>query len=110
MDNVIVKYTKSQYTAKISELEGCVQRLQTHLTTLESLKGRVPSFWDDPQAPDYLKRLTTAIVGVRNAMDRTQKLLAEYEGMVNEMSGVTAMTTGVLDDIGGIIGSLGIRE
>ncbi|WP_165249448.1 hypothetical protein [Adlercreutzia sp. ZJ141] len=110
MDNPIVKYTKSQYTAKISELEGCIGRLDTHLETLESLKNKVTSFWDDPQTPDYLRQLTVAIVSVRNARDRTQKLLAEYNGMVEEMSGVTAMTTGIIDDIGGIIGSLGIKE
>lgn len=108
--SAIVKYTKAQYTAKISEIEGCVQRLQNHLNTLEGLKSQVQNFWDDSQTPEYLKRLTTAIVGVRNAMDRTQKLLAEYNGMVNEMGGVTAMTTGVLEDIGGVIGSLGIKE
>ena len=108
--SAIVKYTKAQYTAKISEIEGCVQRLQNHLNTLEGLKSQVQNFWDDPQTPEYLKRLTTAIIGVRNAMDRTQKLLAEYNGMVNEMGGVTAMTTGVLEDIGGVIGSLGIKE
>lgn len=108
--SAIVKYTKAQYTAKISEIEGCVQRLRNHLSTLEGLKSQVHNFWDDPQMPEYLKRLTTAIVGVRNAMDRTQKLLAEYNGMVDEMGGVTAMTTGVLEDIGGVIGSLGIKE
>jgi hypothetical protein len=110
MDNVIVKYTKSQYTAKIAELQGCITRLQSHLTTLENLKSQVRNFWDDPQTPDYLKQLTTAIVGVRNAMDRTTKLLHEYNGMVEEMGGVTAMTTGIVDDIAGVIGGLGISE
>lgn len=108
--SAIVKYTKAQYDAKIQALEGCVQRLQTHLSTLETLKGQVQNFWNDPQTPEYLRRLTTAIVGVRNALDRTQKLLAEYNGMVAEMDGLTAMTSGVLEDIGSVIGSLGIKE
>jgi hypothetical protein len=108
MGNPIVKYTKAEYEAKIEQLDGCIRRLQSHEDTLNGLKDRVRDFWDDPQTLDYLNQLTKAIVGVRNARNRTDKLLTEYKSIVEEMEGVTAVTTGLIEDIGSVIGSLGI--
>jgi len=110
MDNPIVKYDQSVYNAKITEMENYVGLLKDHLITLENLKSQVKTFWDDPQAPEFLKRLTTAIVSVRNSMNNTTQLLGVYKSTVSEMDKVTAVTTDIVGDIASIIGGLGISE
>lgn len=107
--NVMAKYTKSKVDSKIARLEACVVRLNTALEELESHKSRVHEFWDDPQAPEYLHQLTEQIVLVRSATDKCVKMIGEHKGYSEEMVGLSAATTGFIEEIGGVIGSLGIK-
>ena len=42
---ITIKYTKSQYLAKISELEGYYNMLAEHLARMQDLKSKMFEFW-----------------------------------------------------------------
>ena len=43
---ITVRYTKAQYMARITELEGYHGQLQQHLEKLEELREQVFVFWE----------------------------------------------------------------
>lgn len=47
---ITVRYTKAQYMARITELEGYHGQLQQHLEKLEELREQVFVFWEDANA------------------------------------------------------------
>ena len=46
----VLKYTKAQYEAKISELENLLGQLKDHREKMATLKDQMFNFWDDPNA------------------------------------------------------------
>lgn len=105
---VMIKYTKSQYEAKITELEGYYNQLSDHLSTMEGYKEQIFQFWDDPRGQDTAETLNKMITQVRNAMDRTSDLLTFYKSSVEKLSGADISAKSLLTDALGILGSLGI--
>lgn len=103
-----VKYTKAQYTAKISELESYYSQLETHLNTMEGLKDQMYQFWDDANARETGNALTTEIRQVRNAMDRTNDMLTFYKSAVDKLDGANLSVGGTITDALGILGKIGI--
>ena len=47
---VILKYTKAQYDAKITELQGYLNELKDHREKMVGLREQMYNFWDDPNA------------------------------------------------------------
>lgn len=105
----VVKYEKSAYKNKIAKLEGYLSMLESNYQTLDGLRGQVRSFWNDPQTAYYLKELNNTIIGVRNSMDMTQRVLLEYKGIVENMGKTEAVSDDLLSDITTVISGLGIR-
>ena len=101
---VIVKYTKAQYTAKITELEGYYSQLTTHLTRMEALKEKIYSFWDDANAQTAGLALNKQIRDVKNAMDTTNELLTFYKSAVEKLEGANIKVSDILGDILGVLG------
>lgn len=104
----IVKYTKAQYQAKITELEGYYAQLEQHLTNMENLKDNMFQFWDDENARTTGKILNATIRQVQNAMTRTSDLLIFYKSAIEKMSGADSTAKELLDDAFSVISSLGI--
>lgn len=105
---VVLKYTKAQYKAKITELEGYLKRLKEHKEKMETLKGDMYNFWDDPNAKKAGEALAVQIRQVENAMERTMDLLNFYNKSVEQLDGTNSAIGGLLEDALGILGTLGI--
>lgn len=105
---VVLKYTKAQYTAKITELEGYLNQLQTHKEKMETLKGDMFNFWDDPNARKAGEALAVQIRQVENAMTRTHDMLIFYQKSVDQLGGTDSAIGGLLEDALGILGAIGI--
>ena len=92
---ITVRYTKAQYMARITELEGYHGQLQQHLEKLEELREQVFVFWEDANAEKIGKILDIQIRQVQNSMDRTHDLLIFYKSAVEKLDaaiGTNALT------------------
>ena len=104
----VLKYTKAQYEAKISELENLLGQLRDHREKMATLKDQMFNFWDDPNARKAGEALTVQIRQVDNSMLRTNDMLRFYQGAVEKLGGTDAAVSGLLGDALGILGSLGV--
>ena len=94
---ITVRYTKAQYMARITELEGYHGQLQQHLEKLEELREQVFVFWEDANAEKIGKILDIQIRQVQNSMDRTHDLLIFYKSAVEKLDGANLDVGQVLE-------------
>ena len=52
---VILKYTKAQYDAKITELQGYLNELKDHREKMVGLREQMYNFWDDPNNDNLVR-------------------------------------------------------
>ena len=105
---VVLKYTKAQYQAKISELENYLAQLKDHRQKMAELKERMFNFWDDPNARKAGEALAVQIRQVDNSMMRTNDMLRFYQQSVEKLGGTDSAVGGLLEDAISILGSLGV--
>lgn len=105
---ITVRYTKAQYMARITELEGYHGQLQQHLEKLEELREQVFVFWEDANAEKIGKILDIQIRQVQNSMDRTHDLLIFYKFAVEKLDGANLDVGQVLESALGTLAGLGI--
>lgn len=105
---ITVRYTKAQYMARITELEGYHGQLQQHLEKLEELREQVFVFWEDANAEKIGKILDIQIRQVQNSMDRTHDLLIFYKSAVEKLDGANLDVGQVLESALGTLAGLGI--
>lgn len=106
--SVTIKYTKAQYQAKITELEGYYALLEQHLSSMENLKESMFQFWEDENARTTGMILNGEIEQVKKAMTRTSDLLIFYKSSVEKLSGADASVRDLLGDALSIITGLSI--
>ena len=105
---VVLKYTKAQYQAKISERENYLAQLKDHRQKMAELKERMFNFWDDPNARKAGEALAVQIRQVDNSMMRTNDMLRFYQQSVEKLGGTDSAVGGLLEDAISILGSLGV--
>lgn len=104
----IIKYTKAQYTAKITELEGQYSQLESHLSTLEGYKEQMYQFWDDENARTTGQALATMVRQVKNSMDRTKDMINFYKSTIEKLDGANINVSSSISDALGVLGKIGI--
>ena len=104
----VLKYTKAQYEAKISELENLLGQLKDHREKMATLKDQMFNFWDDPNARKAGEALAVQIRQLDNSMLRTNDMLRFYQGAVDKLGGTDSAVSGLLGDALGILGALGV--
>lgn len=102
-----LKFSKSQYMAKISELEGYYAQLEQHLARMEELKSEMFNFWDDPNAQTAGQVLAIQIRSVRSAMDRTSDMLNFYKSAVEKLGGTDSAVKDLISDALNLLSGLG---
>lgn len=100
-----IKYTKAQYQAKISELEGYYSQLEQHLARMQELKSQMFNFWDDSNAQTTGQILAIQIRSVQNAMDRTTDTLTFYKSAIEKLDGANLSVSDLLGDALSILGN-----
>lgn len=100
----VVKYTKAQYEAKISELEGYHNQLNEHLARMEDLKSQLFKFWNDSNAQTTGMILAEQIRKVRTAMDRTTDSINMYKSAIENLEGVNFSAGNILSEALKILG------
>jgi len=103
-----IKYTKAQYQAKITELEGCYTQLETHLASMESLKEQMYQFWSDENARSTGTVLSAQIRQVKNAMDRTRDMITFHKSAIDKLEGANISAASAISDALGVIAKLGV--
>lgn len=106
--SIAIHYTKAQYEAKITELDGYRKMLDNHYQTMEGLKSKIPEFWDDENARTAAQVLQLQMRHVRNSMDRTDDMLTFYRSAVQKLDGANLNVGSMLQDALGVLGSLGL--
>ena len=104
---ITIKYTKSQYLAKISELEGYYNMLAEHLARMQDLKSKMFEFWDDENARTAGQVLAIKIRHVQNTMDITNDSILFYKSAVEKLDGANLSVGDLLGDALSILGVLG---
>lgn len=102
-----IKYTKSQYAAKITELEGQYSQLESHLSSLEGYKEQMYQFWDDENARKTGEALASMIRQVKNSMDRTKDMITFYKSTVEKLDGANIEVASSISDAIGILAKMG---
>lgn len=103
-----VRYTKGQYQAKITELQGYYSQLESHLSNMEGLKEKMYQFWDDENARTTGTALASEIRQVKNAMDRTRDMLTFYKGAIDKLDATNISVGSTITDALDVLGKLGI--
>lgn len=106
--SIMVSYTKAQYEAKITELDGYRKMLENHYQTMDGLRSKIAEFWDDENARTAAQALQIQMRQVRNAMDRTDDMLTFYRSSVQKLDGANLGVGSMLQDALGVLGGLGI--
>lgn len=106
--SVIINYTKKDYDAKITELQGYYDTLEKHLEKMNALKSQIFDFWNDENARKTGTILARMIQSVEFTMNQTNDALIFYRTCVDKFTGVNA----TIDDLLGqalqtVIGSIG---
>ena len=100
---VVLKYSASVYQEKIDALQTLKNRLEGNLDKLESLKSKIPEFWQDEQASKYIVNISKAIAKVRQAQTDIDGLTRVYQDSVSDLNRGAAAVDEVVDDIGNAI-------
>ena len=85
--SITIKYTKAQYQAKITELEGYYAQLEAHLSRMSELREQMYNFWDDENGQEAGLLLTEQIRSVRFTMDQVNDTLIFYKGTIEKLDG-----------------------
>ena len=99
MAGMILNYSKSTYEQKIARMEGLATELQGHLSTLESYKNQLKTFWNDVQGEEYLKIITDQIIKVRDTIEQVNRLKYTYSGIIGELTSKSAAVDGLIQDV-----------
>lgn len=105
--SIIINYTKKDYLAKISELEGYKKMLESHLASMMEYRGQMFDFWDDPAAQKTGIILNSMINRVKFTMDQTEEMLFFYRGAVEKFTGVGSTTDELLEKALGLLSGVG---
>jgi len=94
---IIVKYTKAQYEAKITQIEGHLNQLAQKKERLIELRDQLVAFWDDDNSPKVYQCLNTIIGNVNNTMTRAEDVLIGLRALVQKLDGTNI-------DVGSMLG------
>lgn len=103
-----LKYTKQHYQNKINQLEIYAGTVTRHLDTLEGYEEEIKQFWDDAQGIEYAEKVSKAIMGCRNALDRIDGLRQIYSEAFGSLEKTDTAIEESLDTVGSVIDTLGI--
>lgn len=98
-----IVYTKGQYLAKISELEGYYDKLNQHLERMQALKSEMYNFWEDANAQKTGLILTSEIRHVQNSMDRVHDSLSFYKSTIEKLDGTNQAIGDFLEEVIGFL-------
>ncbi len=104
-----LKYTKKHYETKINKLEIYAGQIQRHLNILEGYEQEINNFWNDEQGIEYAKRISKAIIGCRNALDRVEGVKVIYAEAFGSLEKTDEGISEALGDIDAVMGALGIE-
>ena len=93
-----IKYEKSVYQAKISQLESLHSQLNVHLENMEGLRNKLSGFWDDKNAQKTLKILNEQIRNVRLTMTQTAIEISVLKSTVEKLGGLDSAQEAELDN------------
>ena len=93
MVQIALKYSKSTYDGKITELRGYLDQLSAHKEKMESLRSQIYDFWYDHNARQVTEVLLEQIRQVENAMQRTNEMLNSIVSVEPSMNVSTPSST-----------------
>jgi len=99
MANLVLNYSANVYQKKLNALEGYASQLNTHLSSLESLRDRLPDVWDDDQSAEYYKVISNQILKVKDAMQTVADLKVNYQGVIDDMKKSSSSVDDIISDI-----------
>ena len=102
----LLSYSKAEYQAKITELEGYYAQLSQHLERMEQLKSEMFNYWNDEAARKAGLILSSEIRSVRSTMDSTSDMINFYKSAVEKFDGTNASIQDLLDEASFVVGGL----
>lgn len=81
-----LKVDQSVYEAKISELEGYLQKLYTLLSDFQAKRSEVDNIWEDADAEEYKQTIDTNMQNVEHGIKITQNQIYELRKLLEVKS------------------------
>lgn len=106
VNGFIFNYSKTQYEAKITALQGYVNTLSGHLGKLETLRDGIENFWNDANARETYKALNSTITQVKRTMTTANNLITKYQAIVTNLDGSKEAVQGLVSDAMGLLDGL----
>lgn len=103
---LMVDFKRERCEQKIAELEALIARLDNHKKNLESLKNRIPTFWEDEKANTVIAALTRTMNDVDKKMLVSKDLVETYKIAMNAMETSESSATNLLEDALGLLESV----
>lgn len=110
MNEIVLKYNKSEYQSKINQLDALLTQLNSHLSNLQTYQTQLKEFWNDEEAAKYSSLLTTQIIAVKNAIENTTKLRNEFADIVSDVGQKQSIVNTILGDASGLLKALNVSE
>lgn len=106
ISGIIIKFQKSVYDKKISELKGYANKLDSHLTTLQGYKQQIINFWKDKTGDEYVRAIDKQIQQLTTARQRVEDLSNLYDELKAALDSAQNTVTEKVNEISSIVGSL----
>ena len=85
---ITIAYSKKDYIAKITELEGYHKQLSGHLGKMQEYKNKISNFWYDENAQTTAEILNVQIHATERTMAQVEENLIFYRSIIDKLSGV----------------------
>lgn len=103
---MMVDFKQDRCEQKIAELEALIARLDNHYKNLESLKNRIPGFWEDDKATTVISALNRTMTDVHKKMLVCKDLVATYKSAMEAMGTSESTAKNLIDDALGLLESV----
>lgn len=111
ISGIIIKYQKSVYDAKINELKGYAQELDSHLQTLKTYRDEIRRFWDDNTAEKYITLINNQINQINVTRQSIDELSSLYDNLKQVLDNAQSTVSDKVDELGSLVASLtGLTE
>lgn len=95
--NGVLEFEKDHYERKLSDMEGYNKDLNNHLSTLEGLRDKIKTFWDDENAEKNIRLIETSISKVKESSDRVQKIIDACKGTIEILDDSKVSASEIID-------------
>lgn len=108
VNNIIVRFSKSQYNEKIDKLNGCLKKLDEHKNKLSGYRRDLDEYWSDTKAEVYKRQVDDAIQACTNQHKLCSDQIELWQKAIETMEENNNQVNQAIDSVQGALKVLNI--